>query len=235
MGLSSTRARAVAAGLLVAVLAAALLAGCGATSQSSAPTTLPTVSLWLSATTSQYRQVSAGAKLALAEHGGRAGVFRINFAARPLSDAEPNMTADALGNARETLQDPQASAVITDAAGVPAKGAITLLNEAGIPAVSLGDRALQSAVCSDRSAFYPNGRVTAIVVPPGGGVPAAWAGRFRAALRYAPTEAAYRGYEAASAGIAALGEKSVATSDSPPRLNRAALAAALVHGAGHCA
>jgi hypothetical protein len=219
------------AGLVVV----ALLAGCGATSKSSSPTTLPTVSLWLSATTSQYRQVSAGAKLALAEHGGRAGVFRINFAGRPLSDAEPNMTADALGNAREALQDPQAGAVITDAADAPAKSAITLLNEAGIPAVSLGDRALQRAVCSDRSAFYPNGRATAIVVPPGGGVPAAWAGRFRAALRYAPTEAAYRGYEAAGAVIAALGEKSVTTSDSPPRLNRDALAAALVHGAGRCA
>jgi ABC-type branched-subunit amino acid transport system substrate-binding protein len=231
VGLSLTRARPVVAGLV----AVALLAGCGATSKSSQPTTLPTVSLWLSATTTQYRQVSAGAKLALAEHGGRAGPFRVNFAARPLGDAEPNTTADALGNAREAVQDPQASAVITDAADAPAKNAITLLNEAGIPAVSLGDRALQRAACSDRSAFYPNGHATAIVVPPGGGVPAAWGARFRAALRYAPTEAAYRGYEAAGAVITALGQKGVATSDAPPRLNRDALANALVRGAGRCA
>ena len=46
----------------------------------------PTVSLWVSATASDYRQVAAGVKLALAERGGRAGVFRVNYAGKQVAD-----------------------------------------------------------------------------------------------------------------------------------------------------
>lgn len=219
--------------VLAGVGATALLAGCGAQSKGAQSGSAPTVSLWMSTTTSNYRQVGAGAKLALAERGGQAGVFRVSYAGRAVSEVEPRATVDALTNARAALQDTQAGALITDVGDAPAKAAITLLNEAGISTVSLADAALQGAACDAKSTFYPNGRLTAIVVTPGGGVPAAWARHFEQVLGFAPDEAAYRGYEGARAVLTALAQPSVATRENPPRLDRRALAAQLVRG--HCA
>ena len=123
------------------------------------------MSLWVSATASDYRQVAAGAKLALAERGGRAGVFRVNYAGKQVADEDPaRATVDAVTNARTSLQDTQAGAVITNVGVAQAEQAITLLNEAGISTVALGDEALKRAACSSRSDIYPNGHETAIVV-----------------------------------------------------------------------
>lgn len=212
------------------------VSGCGAESKSSQPTSAPTVSLWTSATTADYRQVNDGAKLALAERGGMAGVFRVNYAAREVSDAEPDTTRDALAAARMTLQDTQSSAMLTGLGDGPARAAITLLNEAGIGTVSLGDAVLKAAACSPKSDFYPNGRATAVVIDPAATVPPAWAARFRKAYGTAPNAKAYRAYVGTRAILTALSDPAAATTDSPSRLNRDALNAALVRGArGACA
>jgi hypothetical protein len=192
------------------------------------------VSLWVSATVPEYRQVNAGAKLALSERGGKAGAFRVNYAARAIDAAQPRATSDALQAARMTLQDTQSSAMLTDADDASARAAITLLNEAGIGTVSLGDARLKTEVCSSRSDFYPNGRATAIVVAPDAQVPAAFRRRFQRAYGFAPTVSAYRAYEGAAAVLTTLAMKQVETSDSPPRLNRDALAAELVRAHGDC-
>src|ERR1700743_2387199 len=70
-------------------------------------TTAPTVSLWVSGTASDYRQLAAGVKLALSEAQGRAGKFRINYAGRQVSDDASRAEADALNNARMSLKDTQ--------------------------------------------------------------------------------------------------------------------------------
>jgi hypothetical protein len=226
-------------GAVAAVAALALLmvsvAGCGGTSKSAQPTSAPTVSLWVSGTAKDYRQLAGGVKLALAERGGRAGVFRVNYAGRQVSDDAARATIDALGNARASLQDTQASAVITDVGAAQARPAITLLNEAGISAVALGDAALKSEACSARSDIYPAGHQTAIVVPQGGQVPVSWAARFKARLGFAPTDTAWRAYQGAEAVLASIGSAGVATGDSPPRLDHDALAAQLVRAHGACA
>lgn len=218
-----------AAALAVAV------AGCGSSAKSSGPTTAPTVSLWVSATAHDYRQVAAGAKLALSEHGGHAGAFRVNYAGKQVSDDEGRATADALSNARTSLQDTQASAVITNVGAAQAEPAITLLNEAGIPTVALGDAALKSLACSSRSDIYPNGHETAIVVTGATPMPLSFRAKFLSHLHFGPEDAAWRAYQGASAVLTSLATHGVATTDSPPRLNRDALAAALVQGHGDCA
>ena len=229
------KGRSALAAATVAAVSAMAVAGCGAESKSSQPTTAPTVSLWVSGTAKDYRQVAAGVKLALAQHRGRAGAFRVNYAGRQVSDDAQRATADAVGNARTSLQDTQASAVITDAGTEAARPAITLLNEAGISTVALGDDALKREVCSAGSDIYPAGRQTAIVVPDGGAQPpAGWAHTFQERLGFAPTASAWRAFQGAQAVLASLGTRGVATGDSPPRLDRDALAAQLVRAHGDC-
>jgi hypothetical protein len=216
-------------------LAALSIAGCGAESKSAQPANAPTVSLWISATAKDYRQVAAGAKLALAQRGGRAGVFRINYAGKQVSDDAARATVDALNNARTAVQDTQASAVITDVARAQAEPAITLLNEAGIPTVALGDAVRKPVACSARSDIYPNGHATAITIPEMTALPLSFRADFLARLGFPPTEAAWGAYQGARAVLAALATADVATDESPPRLDRDALAAELVRSHGGCA
>jgi hypothetical protein len=218
------------------VLVALAFAGCGGSSSKSAqPANAPTVSLWISATAHDYRQVAAGAKLALAERGGRAGAFRVNYAGKEVSDVASDATKDALNNARTSLQDTQAGAVITNVATAQAEPAITLLNEAGIPTVALGDAALKTMACSARSDMYPNGHETAIVVTGATAMPLSFRARFLARLGFVPTDAAWGAYQGAQAVLASLASPAVETSDSPPRLDRDALASVLVQSHGDCA
>lgn len=227
------RSRLSVAGL---VLAASLsLAACGS-SKSANPTTAPTVSLWVNSKADNYRQVAAGAKLALAEAGGHSGVFRINYAGRQVSDDPATATKDALNNARTSLQDTQVSAVVTALDDTQARPAITLLNSAGISTVALGDASLKSEACSDGSDIYPSGHPTAIVIPDSASaVPASFRSSFTSQLHFAPTADAYRAYLGVKAVLASIGAAGVATDDSPPRLDRDALAAQLVRAHGDCA
>lgn len=211
-----------------------VVAGCGSQSKSTIAAGAPTVSLWVSATASEYRQVAAGTKLALAERGGRAGVFRVNYAGKQVSDDAARATADAVNNARTSLQDTQAGAVLTNVATAQAEPAITLLNEAGIPTVALGDAALKSMACSSHSDIYPNGHETAIVVTGAAPMPVSFRARFLARLGFAPTAAAWSAYQGAGAVLSSLGSSDVKTTDSPPRLDRDALAAELVQLHGNC-
>jgi hypothetical protein len=221
----------------VALALAVTVAGCGADAKSGQPVNGPTVSLWLNVTASEYRQVAGGAKLALAERGGHAGVFRINYSGQQVSDDPSRTTLDAVGNARAALEDPQASAVLTNVSGAAADAAITLLNEAGVPVVALGDAALKRTLCSASSNVYPNGSATAIVV--GAASPAssaAWRARFRARLGFEPSDAAWHAYQGVEAVLASLGTAGVTVPGSDPaRLNRDALAAELVRTHGDCA
>jgi hypothetical protein len=224
----------LAAAAAVSVTAAAAVAGCGS-SKTQNPTGAPTVSLWVNATAQDYRQVAAGAKLALAEAQGHAGPFRINFAGRQVSDDPAAATKDALNNARTSLKDTQASAVVTALGDDAAKPAVFLLNSAGIASVVLGDAALKAQACDAGSDLYPSGHPTAIVVADGGGVPASFRSSFSRRLGFAPDEDAYRAYTGVKAVLASLGTAGVATDDSPPRLDRDALAAQLVRAHGGCA
>jgi hypothetical protein len=224
----------VAACAAACALAVLPVAGCGSSSKSAQPVNAPTVSLWVSATAHDYRQVAAGAKLALADRGGRAGAFRVNYAGKEVSDDATRATADALGNARTSLQDTQASAVITNVAAEQAEPAITLLNEAGIPTVALGDAALKTMACSARSDIYPNGHETAIVVTRATPMPLSFRARFLSRLGFTPDDSAWGAYQGAQAVLSSLSSPDVKTSDSPPRLDRDALAALLVQSHGDC-
>lgn len=221
---------------VVAVAGSFVASGCGSSSSRAAPAsgaTAPTVSLWVSGTASDYRQLAAGVKLALAEAQGAAGKFRINYAGRQVSDDPSQAEADALNNARTSLQDTQASAVITNAPAAAARPAITLLNEAGISTVSVGDDALKSEACSDKSDIYPAGHPTAIVVT-GSTPPSSFSSSFKSKLGFTPTETAWRAYQGTKSVLSSLAAPNVATPDDPPRLDRDALAAALVSRHGGC-
>jgi hypothetical protein len=214
-------------------VASVMVAGCGS-SKTQNPTTAPTVSLWVSSTAKDYRQVAAGAKVALAEAEGHAGPFRVNFAGRQVSDDPAVATKDALNNARTSLKDTQASAVVTALGEDATKSAVFLLNSAGISTVVLGDDATKAQACDAGSDLYPSGHPTAIVLPEGGGVPSSFRSSFSSRLGFAPDEDAYRAYTGTKAVLASLAASGVATDDSPPRLDRDALAAQLVRAHGGC-
>jgi hypothetical protein len=221
-----------AATLLSAAALVVAASGCGS-AKTQNPTTAPTVSLWVNATPQDYRQVAAGAKLALAEAEGRAGAFRVNYAGRQSAALQ-----DALENARTSLRDTQVSAVVTALGDAEARPAVTLLNSAGISSVVLGDDALKADACDAGSDIYPSGVPTAIVVPPASAPGAALPAGFRSTcvdrLGFAPTPDAFRAYTGAKAVLLSLAARGVATDDTPPRLNRDALATALVRSHGGC-
>jgi hypothetical protein len=224
-------------GAVAVVGCAAALSACGSSGSRPAPasgTTAPTVSLWVSGTASDYRQLAAGVKLALAEAQGHAGKFRINYAGRQVSDDPARAEADALNNARTSLRDTQASAVVTNAPAVAARPAITLLNEAGIATVSVGDDALKAEACSAGSDIFPAGHQTAITVT-GSGPPSSFTSTFTSRLGFKPTETAWRGYQGTKSILSSLAAPNVATNSRTPRLNRDALAAALVAAHSNCA
>jgi hypothetical protein len=223
-----------AATLLSTAALVVAASGCGS-AKTQNPTTAPTVSLWVNATPQDYRQVAAGAKLALAEAEGRAGAFRVNYAGRQSAALQ-----DALENARTSLRDTQVSAVVTALDDAEARPAVTLLNSAGISSVVLGDDALKADACDAGSDIYPSGVPTAIVVPPasasapGAALPAGFRSTFTDRLGFAPTPEAFRAYTGVKAVLSSLAVRGVATDDSPPRLDRDALAAALVLSHGGC-
>ena len=101
--------------------------------------------------------------------------------------------------------------------------------------MALGDEALKRAACSSRSDIYPNGHETAIVVTDATPMSLDFRARFLARLGFAPTDVAWSAYRGASAVLSSLASDDVKTDNSPPRLDRDALAAELVRSHGSCA
>lgn len=82
------------------------------------------------------RDIVDGQKLALAEAGGTAGPFSVNFASLDLgADADPERVA---GIVREAMRDPAIIAAISDLDSDTARVSIPLLNAAGVLHLSPG-------------------------------------------------------------------------------------------------
>lgn len=81
------------------------------------------------------RDIVGGEKLAIAEAGGRAGEFTINFAVARLPQGDAERVADAT---RDIIHDLQISAVIADLDSVTARTTVPLFNTAGILHLSPG-------------------------------------------------------------------------------------------------
>jgi ABC-type branched-subunit amino acid transport system substrate-binding protein len=180
--------------LLVAALVVAALAGCGDRSAITAggevPGTIVTVYV-LVPYSPQGRDLVRGAKLALAEAGGRAGRLTVQFASLP----EP---ADAEGIAsavRDIVHDTGTIAVIGDLDARTAAVSGPLLNAVGLLHVSpIAPTAIEQP--SPRRTFFPVGPV-ARKAPAPPGFDAAFPGS-------APGAHASAGYDAMKAVLAAL-------------------------------
>jgi len=66
-------------------------------------------------------------------------------------------------------------------------------------------------------------------------MPLSFRARFLSRLGFAPTDSAWASYQGAQAVLSSLASPVAKTDDSPPRLNRDALAAELVRSHGDCA
>jgi hypothetical protein len=206
--------------LLVLAVLCTLPAGCGLTVTSSST---PSATLYVSAPTDTYDESVAGAKLALAEHGGRAGGYIVKFVGQSLPVQADLRLAAATAAARRAVQDPLAGAFINDDPD-SVRSIVPLLNEAGVPVLDVGGSA--GAVCDGN--LYPNGRRTAVAVAAqGGAARAAFDRRFRQTFGHPASERALRSYVAASAVLRGL-------QTGPAELDRAALGRQLVTALDGC-
>jgi ABC-type branched-subunit amino acid transport system substrate-binding protein len=157
--------------LLAAVLLAAALplAGCGERAGierggTIIGETLTVYSLLPAPEHGAARDVVDGEKLALAQAGGKAGRFKVNFASLDEGGAEPaERAADAAGAARDAIADPQVVAVIEGLDSGRAMTAVPLFNAAGILQVSpdAGYHGLTSpAAPGEPARFQPAGGST---------------------------------------------------------------------------
>lgn len=85
--------------------------------------------------TATARQIIDGQKRALAEAGGRSGVFKVNFAADFLDPEDPEQVAD---TTREAIRDLQIAVAVADLDSATARTTVPLLNEAGVLHLSPG-------------------------------------------------------------------------------------------------
>ena len=123
---------------------------------------------------------------------------------------------------------------MTNAPAAAARPAITLLNEAGISTVSVGDDALKAEACSAGVRHLPGGppdrdRRHGVQAPP-----SSFTSTFTSHLGFTPTETAWRAYQGTKSILSSLAAPGVATDAKTPRLNRDALAAALVAAHSNC-
>jgi hypothetical protein len=217
-------------GSAIAVAAVALLAGCGGGSGTSSAG--PTASLYVIAPASSG--VTTGVKLALSDRGGRAGVFRVGLAIKLVAADGPRARPDAAAAARQAIEDPSTSAVVSAATGMAARDTITLLNESGIPTVLTGSTSgLTAEVCSARSAIYPNGLRSAVIAP-AATIPADFRTRFHALTGADPGPAARQGYAATLVALDGLALKQSVKGGKPPKVNREALTTELTTRVDAC-
>jgi hypothetical protein len=126
-----------------------------------------------------------GEKLALADFGGHAGGYSVNFSSLDAGDGSEGDAAEA---SRRAISDPQIIAVVTDATPVT----VPLFNAAGILQVApAGDAALAKDPNS-----LPSARPTVAILTPSGALPGSFASHFRTTFGRAPTASAQQGYRA---------------------------------------
>jgi hypothetical protein len=182
----------------LALLAALLLAGCGATSSEGGISgggkvigkTVTVYSL-TSDPGGAGRDFVDGEKLALSDAGGRAGELLVNFSSLDLGGSDRESQAEAV---RRAINDPQIIAAVVDATDVT----VPLFNAAGILQVAPGgDEKLESDPHS-----LPSGKQTVATVK--GELPADFETRFTAAFGRAPNDDAEQGYRAMSGVLNAI-------------------------------
>jgi ABC-type branched-subunit amino acid transport system substrate-binding protein len=139
------------------------------------------------------RDTADGARLALADAGGKAGDLEVR--ARYLNDAGEGPTVDLArvgANAREAASDSSTAAYIGELDSGPTRTSMPILNDAGIAQVSPGATALdltRPAPGFDQApdVYRPSGEVTFVRVAPSEGV-----GSYGLALSPAGAEAVRR-------------------------------------------
>lgn len=157
--------------------AALLLSGCGAEAQESrggrviGDTLTVTSLLPLSGDdAAAAREIVRGEKLALAQAGGRAGAFAINYDSVDEGGGDPErVREDAAAAARVVLSDSQAIAVLGSLGFQAASASVPLLNAAGLLHVSptVGYPGFTTELSpAEPDRWYPSGRRT--FVPIGG-------------------------------------------------------------------
>jgi hypothetical protein len=184
--------------LLALAAASALLAGCGSgvggiSGGGKVVGRTVTVYSILPDPAGAARDEIDGEKLALADAGGRAGGYAVNFSSLDAGDGSDGDAAEA---SRRAISDPQIIAVLANATPVT----VPLFNAAGILQVAPGGDA---ALASDPRSL-PSGRPTVAPLPASGPLPAGFAGPFRTTFARAPTAAAQQGYRAMSGVLQAV-------------------------------
>jgi len=140
-------------------------------------------------------------KLALADAGGRAGQYAVNFSSLDLGGADDKVQARA---SRRAISDPQIIAAVVDATPVT----VPLFNAAGILQVAAsGDPSL----ASDPQAL-PSGKRTVGTLPTTP-APVDFDQRFKAAFGRDPKPAAEDGYRAMQGALKAIKDAGAAGND----------------------
>jgi hypothetical protein len=192
-------------GALIAVLA--LVAGCGGTAEGGISgggkvigKTVTVYSLTSDPGGSNRDFVDAQ-KLALADAGGRAGAFAVNFSSLDLGGADQERQAQAV---RRAISDPQIIAAIVDATEVT----VPLFNAAGILQVAAsGDPSL----ATDPQAL-PSGKQTVGALPTTP-APGDFDRRFKDAFGRDPKPSAQTGYRAMQGALHAVAGAGTAGND----------------------
>jgi hypothetical protein len=146
-------------------------------------------------------------KLALADAGGRAGAYAVNFTSLDLGAPDERLQAQA---ARRAISDPQIIAAIVDATGVT----VPLFNAAGILQVAAGGDA---SLASDPQAL-PSGRHTVATLPTEP-PPPDFEARFGKEFGRDPAPSAAAGYRAMKGVLEAIADAGAAGNDRTAVIN----------------
>jgi hypothetical protein len=143
-----------------------------------------------------------GEKLALADAGGRAGAFSVNFTSLDLGGTDEKVEAAA---ARRAISDAQIIAAIVDATNVT----VPLFNAAGILQVATGG---DLSLAGDPEAL-PSGKRTIAAVASAPPPPANFDAHFKQTFGHAPASSAAAGYGAMTGVLKAIATAGAAGND----------------------
>ena len=173
------RIPAIAAVAAIALAAAACSSSGSSTSSSSSSGSANTIDIYSSlplqgASTAQTNPMVNGIKLALAETGGKAGQWTVNYQSLDDSTAaagkwDPGQTA---ANARKVATDPKAVYYIGEFNSGASEVSIPILNQGGIPQVSPANTyvglttSLPGSAPGEPQKYYPSGTRTFLRIVP---------------------------------------------------------------------